>query len=165
MRITVEIRRAVLDDAPALAAILRELGWFASLNAETPEETETRMRRYLTDVSAAPGTDVFVAQGPDGDVVGVTAVNWYPSVQFVCEGYVLQLYLRASARGQGIGRQLLDAVKREAGERHCGRLMLYISHRRDAYQRGFYTKAGWQERRDASLFFLVPDDQGGSSGD
>ena len=58
------------------------------------------------------------------------------------------------ARGQGIGSRLLEAVKAEAKRRGCSRLQLVNFRQRESYQRGFYAKAGWEERPDGASFVL-----------
>jgi len=62
------------------------------------------------------------------------------------EGYVSELFLRPSARGQGLGASLLETVKAEAQERGAYRLSLLNNKSRESYERGFYTKQGWEER-------------------
>lgn len=39
-------------------------------------------------------------------------------------------------------------------ERGCTRLMLVNVQSRESYERGFYAKAGWSERREVSTFVL-----------
>ncbi|NJR65920.1 MAG: GNAT family N-acetyltransferase [Leptolyngbyaceae cyanobacterium CRU_2_3] len=68
------------------------------------------------------------------------------------EGYVSELFVHESVRGQGIGTQLLEAVKAEAESRGCSRLLLVNSRSRDSYKRKFYEKQGWQEREDMANF-------------
>ena len=43
-----------------------------------------------------------------------------------------------SARGQGVGTQLLEVVKTEAAERGCSRLLLLNRRNRHSYERDFY---------------------------
>jgi GNAT superfamily N-acetyltransferase len=70
------------------------------------------------------------------------------------EGYISELFVRAGARGRGIGGQLLKIVEREAKERDSQRLSLINLRGRESYQRQFYVKAGWQERSEAANFIL-----------
>lgn len=64
------------------------------------------------------------------------------------EGYIFELFVRESVRGQGIGKQLLEVVKAEAQERRCSRLMLVNSRSRDSYKHKFYEGQGWKEREE-----------------
>jgi GNAT superfamily N-acetyltransferase len=71
------------------------------------------------------------------------------------EGYVSELFVRESARGQGVGGQLLDAIETEARARGCTRLSLINLRHRESYRRQFYVKAGWQERGAAANFIYA----------
>jgi GNAT superfamily N-acetyltransferase len=73
------------------------------------------------------------------------------------EGYVSELFVSASARGQGIGRELLKVIESEARVRGCQRLSLTNLRDRESYKRQFYLKAGWHERSEAANFIYVLD--------
>jgi GNAT superfamily N-acetyltransferase len=60
--------------------------------------------------------------------------------------------VRHAARGQGVGRRLLEWVKTEARRRGCARLSLINLRNRESYRRQFYVKAGWSERAEAANF-------------
>jgi GNAT superfamily N-acetyltransferase len=82
-------------------------------------------------------------------------VHWLPYLFFSGpEGFVSELFVGGPSRGQGVGRQLLEAVKVEATERGCVRLQLINFRDRESYQRGFYQKCGWEERGTAANFVL-----------
>jgi GNAT superfamily N-acetyltransferase len=96
---------------------------------------------------------VYVAETEEGEIAGYAAVHWLPYLLLLGpEGYVSELFIRESDRGQGIGTQLLEVVKQEAEARGCARLMLLNMHERESYRRGFYKKQGWEERPDAANF-------------
>lgn len=143
----VEIRRARAEDAPAIAELLREIGYFERINREAPETTRERVARHLALCGADGSHSVYVAEGPQGGIAGYGAVHWLPYLILSGpEGYVSELFLREAARGQGIGAKLLEAIKAEAGERGCARLCLLNRKDRESYRRGFYAKQGWEER-------------------
>ena len=60
------------------------------------------------------------------------------------EGYVSELFVAASARGQGVGTQLLEVAKTEAVEHGCSRLLVLNRRNRHSYERDFYQKRGWR---------------------
>ena len=68
------------------------------------------------------------------------------------EGYVSELFVRESARGQGVGGELLRKIETEARARGCARLSLINLRNRESYMRQFYVKAGWEERAEAANF-------------
>ena len=85
--------------------------------------------------------------------MGYGSVHWLPYLFLQGpEGYVSELFVRESARGQGIGRELLKVIETEAKARGCVRLSLINLRSRESYTRQFYVKAGWEERPDAANF-------------
>jgi len=147
------IRRAQTADAQAIAAILRELDWFAHLASETLETTQMRVSQHLEMCLANDSHSVYVAQTEPSEIMGYVAVHWMPTL-FLSgpEGFVSELFIKTSARGLGIGSKLLAAVKAEAETRGCARLSLINIRHRESYKQGFYRKQGWQERETAANF-------------
>ena len=151
----VQIRRAQMVDTDAITHILRGLGWFAHLNSESYETTEKQIAHQLKMCNLADSHSVHVAESSAGDVVGYGAVHWMPTLFLPGpEGYVSELFVGESARGQGVGTKLLEAMKEEAEERGCSRLLVVNMRYRESYERGFYRKCGWEERPDAANFIL-----------
>ncbi len=151
----IQIRKAQAADVPALTELLRSLGLFAHINAETPQVTEERVRKHLALCLSDDSHLILVAQFLEGELAGYCAVHWLPYLILAGpEGYVSELFIHEQFRGQGIGAQLLEAVRSEAQKRGCARLMLLNMRKRESYQRGFYSKHGWEERPDAANFIL-----------
>jgi GNAT superfamily N-acetyltransferase len=147
------LRKAALDDAEPLAVLIKEIGWFELLNRETLGDATRRVRDRLEACLADGSHAVFVAESDEKKIVGYVSVHWLPYLFMGGpEGYVSELFIAKDARGKGIGRQLLEAVKEQARQRGCSRLSLINLRRRESYQRRFYLKAGWQEREDAANF-------------
>ncbi len=149
------IRLAVLSDAAGIAAILHGLGWFKQINAEAVQATTERIRTHLEICFADRSHSVYVAESPEKGTLGYANVHWLPYLLLAGpEGYVSELFLALEARGQGIGRQLLETVKAEARQRGCVRLSLINNRKRESYLRGFYNKAGWEERTEYANFVI-----------
>ncbi len=153
------IRKAQARDAGHIAAILRALGWFAHMNSESVEATRARIAKRLELYEAQHNPSVYVAENADGEIVGYASVHWLLYLLYDGpEGYISELFVRESARGQGIGTRLLDALEDEARARGCSRLRLLNLRYRESYQRGFYRKRGWEEWQDAANFiYRVPE--------
>jgi ribosomal protein S18 acetylase RimI-like enzyme len=150
-----DIRRAEAADVPAIAELLRSLGTFAHINAEAKPVTQERVARHLGLCMADDSHLLLVAQTPGDELAGYCAVHWLPYLFMAGpEGYVSELFIKDEFRGQGIGSRLLEAVKTEALNRGCSRLMLVNMRDRESYQRQFYAKQGWEERPDAANFVL-----------
>jgi GNAT superfamily N-acetyltransferase len=147
------IRSAELNDATAISALLREMDWFSYMASETAEATSERIYRHLRLCLADSGHSVYVAEDEAAGLGGYIAVHWLPYLFMAGpEGYISELFLRQGSRGQGLGRQLLEKVKKEAIHRGCYRLSLLNGKHRESYQRAFYEKNGWEERPGMANF-------------
>jgi GNAT superfamily N-acetyltransferase len=153
---TYHIRPAQLTDADALIELLTGLGWFQHYFGDAPAEVlQERIRQKLLLNLADSSHSIYVAENSDGHIAGYVAVHWLPYLFLPGpEGFVSELFVQESARGQGLGSQLLAAVKAEAAERNCSRLSLINMRSRESYQRGFYGQHGWEERPEAANFIL-----------
>ena len=149
----VEIRKAVFADARELADLLVDIGWFEAVNNQPPEAVTRQVESRITQCLADDSHSIYVAQSRELKIVGYSSVHWLPYLFMNGpEGYVSELFVRTSARGQGIGKQLLHAVEAAAQDRGCARLSLINLRNRESYLRKFYVKAGWEERSDAANF-------------
>lgn len=154
-----QIRTAGRQDAAAIADILRNQGIFERLNRQAPEETCAQVEHELALCQADDSHTVYVAEGAGGQVEAYAAVHWLPYLMHAGpEGYISELFVRDTARGQGLGGQLLETVIVEARRRGCTRLALLNMRGRESYQRGFYAKHGWQERPEAANFIYWLDE-------
>jgi len=153
------IRRATLSDVPAIAVILRELGWFPHMKNESQEAIEKRISRHLELCNADESHLVLVAENQNREVVGYSAIHWVPYLGMTgLEGYLSELFVRESIRGKGIGSALLESIKSQAMERGCTRLMLLNGRGTLSYKKNYYKKLGWEERRDmANLIFPLTE--------
>ena len=147
------LRKASIDDADGLAALLKSIGWFEFLNKLPDDEAGAHVRAQLALCLADDSHSVYVAEADDEKIVGYISAHWIPYFFMRgSESYVSELFIIASARGRGIGRRLLDIVEAEARRRGCARLSLINLRSRESYERQFYVKAGWQERTGAANF-------------
>lgn len=148
-----QIRKAQEKDAAALSDLLAGIGWFGHLENEPADQTRQRVRRHLGLCLSDESHSVFIAESPSGELLGYCAVHWLPYLFLRGpEGFVSELFVSEAARGQGVGGELLENVIAEARVRDCSRLSLVNGRNRDSYQRGFYTRHGWEERPDMANF-------------
>lgn len=142
------VRPAVLEDAPAIAAV-HVRSWQAAYRGLIPDavlislSVERRMAFWadtITDLE--PPTGVWVAER-DGAVAGFVHVRRSkdqgaePSV-----GEVGAIYLMPEAWSRGLGRALLDAAVVELGRNGFEAATLWV-FRDNARARRFYERAGW----------------------
>ena len=146
------LRAAQPADAPALAALLQGIGWFDRFATGHPEAHADQLAPLL---APSPLQLQLVACDAQGQLIGYCAVHWLPiAILQGWEGYVSELFIADSARGLGVGSQLLDQVTAAARSRGCRRLWLVNNRQRDSYHRGFYARQGWQEQAQAARFVL-----------
>jgi GNAT superfamily N-acetyltransferase len=149
----IKIRKLTAQDAPQIAELLKEIGWFESFKGDTVSAATERVRSHIEQCHADNSHSAFVAETSNGQIVGYGSVHWLPYLFLQGpEGYVSELFVRESARGQGIGRELLKVIETEAKVQGCVRLSLINLRNRESYMRQFYVKAGWEERPEAANF-------------
>lgn len=147
------IRKAKESDAEAISQIIGELGWFAWLNSTSAEETITQIQQHIASCHANDSHSVYVAENAQSQVIGYVAVHWLPCPFLPkLQGYVSELFIQETARGQGIGKTLLATIISEAESRGCSVLMLLNHKERESYQQQFYRKQGWIERETVANF-------------
>lgn len=146
------IRPVTLADSSTLAQFLLDLHYFSALEGVGFEEAEARVTQNITACLADTSHTVYVAVDENA-IVGYVAVHWLPCLYMPGpEGFISELFVGESTRGQGVGAGLLDTVIAEARQRGCARLELINMKHRDSYLRGFYSKQGWEERPIAANF-------------
>ncbi|MEP7245231.1 MAG: GNAT family N-acetyltransferase [Gammaproteobacteria bacterium] len=113
------IRRAREDDVPLVLQFIRELAEYERLQHEVVA-TEDGLRRAL--FGARPYCEVVFASIA-GEPVGFALFFHNFSTFLGLPGiYLEDLFVRPSARGKGVGQQLLGWLARETVQRGCGRL-------------------------------------------
>jgi ribosomal-protein-alanine N-acetyltransferase len=170
MRSGYAVRRARPGDAEALVELARAVtaepeGWLISDGVWRSVGDE---RRYLRSLARYPHAAVFVAQAPEGALVGRLSVarDPHPASRHVAD---LGLMVAAGHRRRGIGRALLEAAVEWARSAHVRKLELHVfphnaaaialyehaGFRREGYRRAHYRTGG--EYRDAVLMALDVD--------
>lgn len=88
------------------------------------------------------GGAAFLVVDDGGRPVGLTCVMRYVALHAGGQGaYITALVADAGARGQGVGRALVNAAEAWAREHHCNRLTVTSAeHRADAHE--FYPRCG-----------------------
>jgi ribosomal protein S18 acetylase RimI-like enzyme len=135
----IRIRSAVLTDLEALTGLLGEL--FA-IEEDFSPDTELQ-RTGLQQLMQEPGAVILVAETGQ-EIAGMCTVQTVISTAEGGPAGILEdLIIRGKYRRQGIGRALMAAAEKWAGERGLKRLQLLMeSENEDAL--AFYFKMGWQ---------------------
>lgn len=106
---TARIRPALPEDAERLAALSTELGY-----PMTPEEAAARLR----ELTGHPDHAIFVAES-DGRVAGWIQVSLPRIFETPARAEIAGLVVDETARGRGIGRELVAAAVDWARDRGC----------------------------------------------
>jgi GNAT superfamily N-acetyltransferase len=126
------IRRATVDDAPAVAALATELGY--------PCDAET-MRARLAAVPHDAQRTVLVIER-DGEVLGMIDLATVEAIESGAWTEIRGLVVASAARSHGLGAQLLEAAEAWARERGHTRVRLRTNVTRErAHQ--FYLRHGY----------------------
>lgn len=148
------VRRAGREDAPRLARMLHDFN--TEFGDPTPG-TEVLTRRVEAFVE--DGRKIFLVGGHDVDTpLGFAQVSFNPSI-WADEPVALleELYVAPERRGEGVGRQLMEAVLTLARERPAAGIEV-ITGESDTAARGLYESVGFRndiegEERSRSLFY------------
>jgi len=114
-----KVRAATADDAPAVAKAVEEL--LIELGGERPSATalEEAVRTLATD----PAAGALLVAEEDGAVVGVLAASWQYAIHVPGRyGTIQDLWVHPEWRSRSLGRELIMALVREAGDAGVPRL-------------------------------------------
>jgi ribosomal protein S18 acetylase RimI-like enzyme len=142
---TVSIRRAELADLPLLVPLFDAYRQFYR-RAPDPELAE----RFLRDRISRDESIVFLAIDPDSGA-GVGFTQLYPTFCSTAAAPLLvlyDLYVSQSARGQGVGRRLMERAHQYGREHHFQRVLLQTAHTNTTAQ-ALYESLGY--RRDSEF--------------
>jgi GNAT superfamily N-acetyltransferase len=132
------IRRAARHDAAHAYRLLGALGY--------PDLDQAEFTNVFDALLADDTAVILIALSSSGQAVGLASLSYRPQLRLAGTLVTLDEFVIAEeARGRGVGRALLDEVKRVARSLGARRLELETSRRRESYQRGFYLKNGFVE--------------------
>ena len=150
--VNIIIRPAKLTDVESIEKILRELRWFEHINEKSTQNVINEIENQIIFCEKDPCHNIYIAE-KEHEVVGYIAVHWlFYTILPGPEGYISELFVSETERGQGIGNSLLEDVKKQAKLRGCSRLMLVNNRNRLSYEKEFYKKNGFTEREHIANF-------------
>jgi GNAT superfamily N-acetyltransferase len=143
-----EIRPAAVNDVPLILSFIRELAAYEKLAHEV-SATEDDLRACL--FGERPIVEAVIAS-LDGEPVGYAL--FFPNFStFLGKPglYLEDLYVRPAARGQGVGRALLEHCARVAVDRGWGRMEWTVLDWNEP-SIAFYKKLGAEPLADWTVF-------------
>ncbi|MDV3456576.1 GNAT family N-acetyltransferase [Sphingomonas sp. HF-S4] len=136
------IREAVLDDLPAILAMLAQ----DTLPADRETDPADPRYRAAFDTIVADPNQILVAAALNGRVVGTLQLSFLPGLSFrgAWRGQIEAVRIAADLRGRGYGERLIDWAVEHCRERDCFLVQLISSSQRaDAHR--FYQRLGWSK--------------------
>lgn len=139
-----ELREANIEDASALTNLSSQLGYESSV-----EQLAERLAGILSDVNQC----VFVS------LEGTRIVGWihgFRSYRIESDSFVEigGLVVDVSYRGKGIGKDLIERVKRWAASNRNFKLRVRCNvNRKETHE--FYRKLGFTETKEQKIFDLA----------
>ncbi|MFP5253891.1 MAG: GNAT family N-acetyltransferase [Actinomycetes bacterium] len=147
------VRAARSEDLDAVVALLRE---DVIREVDESQVPTASYRAAFEEIRADAHQDLLVGE-VDGEVVATAQVTWVRHLTYV-GGLMCQLEsvrVRSDARGEGLGRQLVEHVVAEARARGAARVELTTNARRTRAQE-FYRSLGFVASHVGMKLYLGP---------
>ena len=143
------IRTAKVDDAPAVAALVTQLGYEAA-----PHEVSDRLARLL-----AHSAQRFIVAERDGRLLGWVHVETADSIETGPYAHIAGLVVDRAHRRQGIGAALMAEAEAWARQQGCALVRLRSSAARTRAHR-FYEGLGYANVKTQYSFVKPLDGRG-----
>lgn len=142
---TIKIRKAIEEDSEKLWPLMKELAIFEQYIdsfAITPAIVrESGFRKNPPDFHCLVAED-------SANIVGMLVYYFLPYTASNRPAiYMKELFVDEKYRGQKIGEQLMNALKKEAELHHCGQIKWTVAPWNEAGMK-FYERLGAKENRD-----------------
>jgi GNAT superfamily N-acetyltransferase len=127
------------------------------------EEHEHHYGNAVSRGTGTPGASFLISPphgGPlclvaelEGRLLGFAILNpYFPGPELSHGLFLKELYVAAHARSAGVGERLIDAIRAEAQQRGCSRVIWTTGERNEGSQR-FYDRLGM--RREKKVYYVM----------
>lgn len=142
------LRAANDQDFEQICTLMQEL------NPQGGTVADDHHRQLWQRVLGHHGTDVFVAED-EGELTGAITLHVLPNMTYQGAPYAVieNVITAARARGQGIGRALMEHALARADAAGCYKIMLQTNNDRGAA--GFYRKLGFTSDVKTGMLYLI----------
>lgn len=139
----IQIRDSLDSDLPAITAIYAHhvLHGTGTFEIDPPSQADMAARRADVLGRALP----WLVAEQDGQVLGYAYANWFkprPAYRFSAED---SIYIADAARGQGVGRRLLQALVDDCERRGVRKLLAVIGDSANAGSIGVHRALGFTD--------------------
>lgn len=139
---TPEVRRAEPRDVDDLTHLSAELGYAS---------TDIEIRRRLEELAGLPDHAVFVAEAPEGGVVGWLHICLHHHLESGTFPEVVGLVVAQEHRSSGVGAALLRAAEDWAREKGMEEIRVRSNVVRERAHR-FYLRQGYDKVKEQAVF-------------
>jgi GNAT superfamily N-acetyltransferase len=147
----ITIRPAVANDTRLILQLIRELAEFENLEHEC-KTSEAELQAHL--FGPRPYAEVLIASLENQPVGFALFFHNYSTFLSKPGIYLEDLYVREAVRAHGVGTALLEAVRRLAVERDCGRFeWSVLNWNKRAIE--FYEKMGARPMSEWTIYRLT----------
>ncbi len=151
---SVAVRQARPEDAPALLGLIRDL---ASYEMLTPPDSAAQQRLVADIFAERPRLWAWLAEVEGAAIGYALALETYSSFLARPTMFLEDLFVDPRHRRTGAGRALFLAVAEEARERGCGRMEWVVLDWNELAQ-GFYTRLGASHQQDWQVWRLTREE-------
>ncbi len=139
------VRRASLRDADQLAGLSSQLGYPIS---------KTELTRLLEDLELDSDHEIFVLEDQEGQICGF--VHVLVAKRIFLEGFAELggLVVDQACRGEGYGKQLLEAAERWSANKGMGEMRVRSNVTRTV-ARDFYLGQGYLDNKKQTVFLKI----------
>ena len=133
---TLLVRDAVLADVPVCSELLGELGY--------PVAAEVLTKRVERLLSSSDNRILVATRSGESTPIGLLALHVMPVIHDANDlAMIMALVITERARGEGVGRALIEGATTVARERGSTRLFV-TTHLRRSGAHAFYERLGFQ---------------------
>jgi GNAT superfamily N-acetyltransferase len=138
--VTVEIRRAVEKDVPAIVALIAD----DQLGASRESPGDPRYLAAFAEIDADPN-QLLAVLDDSGEIVGTLQLTFTPGLSRMGmkRATIEAVRVRDDQRGSGLGRRFIEWAITEARSHNCGLIQLTTDATREAAHR-FYERLGFK---------------------
>lgn len=115
----IQIKSATIDDVPLILSFIRDLAEYEKLSHEVVATEEILRANLFGKKSYAEVIIAYLEETPVGFALFFHNFSTFLGKPGI---YLEDLFVKPSARGQGIGEKMLAYLAHLAKERNCGRL-------------------------------------------
>ena len=143
-----QVRIATVDDLSVLTSLVAAYWKFEGIRGFVAQDLTPQLKRLLSEPHLGAGWIAWAGSTPVGYLL---AVYVFSLEHKGLTAEIDEFFVSESARGAGLGSELLRIAELEFARRGCTNVSLQVSRGNDAARR-FYCRQGYEARSGYELF-------------